>query len=113
MKLAIIGSRDIQVEQLGNYIPRETCEIVSGGARGVDTCAAAYAKEHDVPLREFLPDYAHYGRVAPLKRNEEIAEYADGALVFWDGRSKGTANTIHCFKKRQKPVTVILVEREL
>lgn len=39
MKVAVIGSRDYIVENLGDYLPKETTEIVSGGAKGVDTCA--------------------------------------------------------------------------
>ncbi len=39
MKVAVIGSRGLTVEDLGKYLPEGTTEIVSGGARGVDTCA--------------------------------------------------------------------------
>ena len=44
MKLAVIGSRGIVVAELEKYIPQNAEEIVSGGARGVDTCAAEYAR---------------------------------------------------------------------
>ena len=36
MKVAIIGSRGLSVTDLGRYLPKNTTEIVSGGARGVD-----------------------------------------------------------------------------
>ena len=39
MKVAIIGSRNMNVENLQDYLPEGTDEIVSGGARGIDTCA--------------------------------------------------------------------------
>ena len=42
MKVAVIGSRNLTVENLGQYLPEETTEIVSGGAKGVDTCAREY-----------------------------------------------------------------------
>jgi len=35
MKVAVIGSRGLQVEHLENYLSKDTTEIVSGGARGV------------------------------------------------------------------------------
>ncbi len=35
MKVAIIGSRNLKVLDLGRYIPKETIEIVSGGAKGM------------------------------------------------------------------------------
>lgn len=43
MKIAIIGSRDITVPDLEPYLPENTTEIISGGARGADACAKAYA----------------------------------------------------------------------
>ena len=35
MKIAIVGSRSITVNNLGDYLPENTTEIVSGGAIGV------------------------------------------------------------------------------
>ena len=61
-------------------MPENVSEIVSGGAKGVDSCAREYAEKNKIPLKEFLPDYRKYGRGAPLKRNIEIIEYADGVL---------------------------------
>ena len=34
MKVAIIGSRNLYVNDLQKFIPSETTEIVSGGAKG-------------------------------------------------------------------------------
>ena len=34
MKVAVIGSRNLSVENLGDYLPDDTTEIVSGGAKG-------------------------------------------------------------------------------
>ncbi|CDC46970.1 putative uncharacterized protein [[Eubacterium] siraeum CAG:80] len=75
---------------LGRYLPENTTEIVSGGARGVDTSAREYALSHGIKLTEFLPEYTRFGRSAPLKRNITIIEYADIVLAFWDGKSRGT-----------------------
>lgn len=105
MKIAIIGSRDLQVTDLERYLPENTTEIVSGGARGIDTCAREYALAHDLKLTEFLPDYSRYGRRAPLVRNDEIIAYADGVVAFWDGRSRGTKYVIDHCKKQNKKVT--------
>ena len=109
MKLAIIGSRNADVPNLETYLPEGVTEIVSGGARGVDTIAATYAKENGITLTEFLPDYQRYKRGAPLKRNEQIAEYADRVLAFWDGTSRGTLYTIKLFEKLGKPTTIVKV----
>ena len=95
MKVAIIGSRKLTVKNLEQYIPPDTTVIVSGGAKGVDTCAREYALSHGIKLIEFKPDYARYGgKAAPLKRNITIIENADLVLAFWDGVSHGTKDVI-------------------
>ena len=108
MKIALIGSRNLIVKDLGRYLPENVTEIVSGGARGIDTCAREYAKSHGIKLTEFLPEYEKYGRSAPLKRNLKIIDYADLIIAFWDGQSRGTKFVIDNCKKRNKKVTVII-----
>ena len=90
MKVAIVGSRGLHVQDFTPYLPEDTTEIVSGGAKGIDSCAAAYAQAHGLTLTEFKPDYRRFGRGAPLKRNLEIVDYADLVLIFWDGASRGS-----------------------
>ena len=106
MKVAVIGSRNLKVDDLGKYLPEGVTEIVSGGARGVDTCAREYALANEIKLTEFLPEYDKYGRGAPLRRNITIIEYADLVLAFWDGSSHGTKYVIDNCKKRGVPVKV-------
>lgn len=74
MKVAVIGSRGLTVSDLGRYLPENTTEIVSGGAKGVDTSAREYALAHGIKQTEFLPEYTRFGRSAPLKRNITIIE---------------------------------------
>ena len=110
MKIGIVGSRNVTVSNLADYVTG--CdEIVSGGAVGVDRCAAAYARENGIKLTEFLPDYPHYGRAAPIVRNKQIVEYADKILAFWDGSSKGTLSVIRYAEKIGKACEVILCPR--
>lgn len=110
MRLAIVGSRNLTVKNLANYLPNlyGITEIVSGGARGIDTCAAEYARDSNIKLTEFLPDYEKYGRRAPLIRNLQIIEYADCVLAFWNGQSRGTGFVISQCKKRKKPIRVYI-----
>ena len=110
MKTAVIGSRGITDVNLSEHLPEGTDEIVSGGAKGVDTIAREYALANGIRLTEFLPDYARYKRGAPLKRNEQIIEYADVILAFWDGQSKGTKFVIDKAEKLGKDVRVIVIE---
>ena len=107
MKVAVIGSRNACVDNLERYLGVEVTEIVSCGEKGIDTCARQYALTHHIKLTEFLPDYARYGRGAPLRRNLQIIEYSDWVLAFWDGMSRGTRYVIEQCRKQGKPVTVI------
>ncbi len=109
MKLAIIGSRSLAKIKLEDYIPSSVTEIVSGGARGIDALAGEYARKKELILTEFLPKYNLYGKFAPIKRNLEIAEYAEECLAFWDGKSKGTKSTISFFQNLGKKVNVIMI----
>lgn len=107
MKLAIIGSRSITSYPLEGVIPAGVTEIISGGARGVDAIARQYAMDNSIPFTEIRPDYARYGRGAPLRRNEEIVARADMVLAIWDGQSRGTAYTIAQCNQSGKPVMVL------
>ena len=109
MKIAIVGSRNIMIGNIGEYISASD-EIVSGGAKGVDQCAAEYAKAHEMKLTEIRPDYERYGRAAPIVRNRKIVDYADKVIAFWDGKSKGTLSVINYAKKINKSCLVVLCE---
>lgn len=108
MRVAVIGSRGLLVDNLEEYLPGETTEIISGGARGVDASAKDHALQHGLKLTEYLPEYARYGRAAPLKRNITIIENADLVLAFWDGTSRGTKYVIDNCKKRNIPVKIYM-----
>lgn len=111
MRIAVIGSRSVDDRfygQLCAHIPRGASEIVSGGASGADALGKRYALENDLKYTEFLPDYKKFGRAAPLKRNEEIAEYADYVIALWDGRSRGTAHAINACIKAYTEVRVFI-----
>ena len=106
MKIAIIGSRNLTVNNLEKYLPEGVTEIVSGGAKGIDSCARDYAQENNIKLTEFLPQYEKYGKGAPLKRNLQIINYSDEVLAFWDGKSRGTKYVIDQCRKNNKKVTI-------
>lgn len=83
-------------------------EIVSGGAPGADTLAVRYATEADIPFKVFPADWKKYGRSAGPRRNRQMAEYADAAIVFWDGKSRGTQNMIQQMRELGKAVEVVI-----
>lgn len=110
MRVAIIGSRTLTTENFGDYLPKNTTEIISGGAKGIDSAAKEYALLKGIKFREFLPDYRRFKKGAPLRRNIEIIEYSDFVLAFWDGRSAGTKFVIENCRSRGIPHKVIIGE---
>ena len=109
MKIAVIGSRNINISDIGRYIPSDA-EIISGGAKGVDSCVAEYARKNGLKLTVFLPEYDRYGRAAPILRNQEIVDYADKVIAFWDGSSRGTLSVIKYAKKVGKDCEIIIYD---
>jgi len=110
MRIAVVGSRNISVVDLERYLPWNTSQIISGGARGVDTCARQYALSHGIEYVEYLPEYNIYGRSAPIKRNEKIIGHSDIVLAFWDGKTRGTKYVIDRCKKLGVEVRVYILQ---
>jgi hypothetical protein len=107
MKVLVCGSRDVEFpyfrfsEILEQF---QIDEIISGGARGPDSMAITWAKEHNIPVSLHIPNWDLYGKYAGLRRNEEMAEIADMCVAFWDGKSRGTLHAMTCINKRGKPL---------
>ncbi len=112
MRVAVIGSRNIQTANIEKYLPANCSEIVSGGAKGVDQCARDFAINKNIKLTEFLPDYKRYNRGAPIIRNKQIVDYADFVIAFWDEKSKGTLSVINYCKQTNTPCKIILLNNE-
>ena len=108
MKLLVAGSRNIESFDLEPYIPNGINMIISGGAKGIDKIAEDYADKMNMPKTIIYPKYEVYGRFAPLKRNEEMVELCDVALIIWDGHSKGTKYTIDYANKMGKQVILVM-----
>lgn len=94
MRTIIAGPRDCEdyellcvAVQLSEF---DISEVVSGHARGVDSMGERWAREHGVPIKVFPAEWNKYGNTAGPKRNLQMAEYAEGAILLWDGLSRGT-----------------------
>jgi len=109
MKVAIIGSRSRHIANLEDYLPQGITEIVTGGAKGIDSDAMEYAKKYNIPLTVFLPQFERYGRGAPIVRNREMMAYADRVIALWDGVSKGTASGIQEVERLGKAVEIVYI----
>lgn len=81
--------------------------IVSGMARGADALGAAFARTNHVKLYEMPANWDKYSKRAGFIRNQDMGNFADGLLAFWNGESRGTAHMIDYMKQLNKPVHII------
>jgi len=113
MKIIIAGSRDFNDyemlrEKSSHLIQNlESVEIVSGTANGADKLGERFAKEFSLPLKQFPAKWSEYGKSAGYKRNEEMAQYADALIAFWNGNSKGTKHMIDLAEKYNLKIRII------
>ena len=100
MKIIIAGSRSFtdyqKLKEICDTFLRDqnNIEIVSGTCRGADKLGEQYAKERGYEITQFPANWNKYGKSAGPKRNQEMANYANALIAFWDGKSKGTNNMI-------------------
>lgn len=103
MKTIIAGSRTItDYKLIKNVIVRSKIEIteeVCGCAKGVDRLGEVYANENNIPVIHFQARWDLYRRSAGSKRNKQMAEYADAAIIIWDGFSRGSKNMFEIARK--------------
>lgn len=109
MKVAIVGSRDYPnrdaVREYVRNLPADAV-VVSGGASGVDSVAEDEASRCGLQTVIYLADWNKHGRAAGPIRNRMIVQEADRVVAFWDGRSRGTKNTIDTARSLGKPLEV-------
>jgi len=110
-KVIVAGSRNFKdykllCKRLDYYFSNIQPIIICGEARGADTLGRKYAEEHNYLIESYPADWSK-GRDAGYIRNKRMAEVADCAICFWNGKSKGTEHMIDTMKKLNKPVKVV------
>ncbi len=116
-RVVVCGGKDFQDRTLCfDTLAKElSClndiEIVSGHARGADMLGEEYACANSLELKLFPADWQRYGRAAGPIRNRQMIEYAQEktalVIAFWDGKSRGTKNTIELARKSGIEVHII------
>ena len=121
MKLIIAGSRTLEVspyfirDVIVNLTHvtdmRELYEIISGKAKGIDSCGEQFSETTQLPLKEFPADWDTHGKAAGHIRNKQMADYADALLLIWDGESRGSKNMKETMLKLGKPVYEVILRK--
>lgn len=120
MKLIIAGSRSITdyqavktaVVESGLWRQyKHSIEVVCGEAKGVDLLGRQFAEKNGLVVHSFPADWDDikalgavvrvqqstgllYNAVAGHWRNQEMANFADGLLLIWDGKSTGSKDML-------------------
>lgn len=83
--------------------------IISGAAKGADSLGELYAEEMGYKIEKYPANWGLYGKSAGYKRNLQMGEVCNGAIIFWDGKSKGSKHMINIMKKLVKPFRIVYV----
>jgi hypothetical protein len=114
MKVIVAGSRNFKtyslIEEVILKSGLEITELVSGGARGVDTLGETWAVKNGVKIKRFPAEWDKYGLSAGPIRNEKMGDYADGLIAVWDGSSKGTKHMIEYAKSKKIKIYVAIIK---
>lgn len=116
--VGIVGSRDYpRLDQVKSCVEMlkaslDNFQIISGGARGVDTAAVEAAKELDIPYDVIEAEWDIYGKAAGMHRNRELVRMCDELFIFWDGQSPGTRNVIDLCSKSNVSYTIYRAEMD-
>lgn len=118
MKVIIAGSRGITdfnlfikaVNKAHDIEGISIFEIISGGAKGVDSLAERLAYEANIPIDVIKPNWHKYGKKAGILRNIDMVKSGANALIaLWDGKSNGTKHMIDIAKKKGLKVFACVV----
>lgn len=103
MNVAIVGPRDLWINDNEMRYAIEASgfdltSIVTGDAKGVDTCAIRYAQNNDIPYVSHPAKWAEQGKSAgPIRNWRKIIREADATIAFvrkYTWVSSGTASAI-------------------
>ena len=109
--VCINGSRSITNINLNLFLnPAHIGCVVTGGARGIDTIAENWAKTNKIEWVCYLPQWNIYGKRAGILRNQDMIDFCDVLISFWDGKSVGTKQAIDYAQSVGRKVIIHLVQ---
>ncbi len=88
-------------------------ELVSGGCRGTDTMAEAYAKQSNLPFSCFPAEWDKYGKRAGRLRNAEMVVYGDMLIAFMHRKAICTGHMLSLAQQHKiQPIYVFNIEKQ-
>jgi hypothetical protein len=117
MRLIIAGSRgftdfDLLEQESLRFIKahrrdKEPIEIISGCATGADKLGERFADKYGLRVHLKPANWSEYGKSAGMIRNQEMANIATHALLFWDGESRGTEGMAKIAKRAKLTLEIV------
>lgn len=108
MKIVVTGGRNY-VMTASDYVFLENAisilgarTILTGGARGVDAQAGAWARRRGIPVETIRPNWTKDGDAAPFRANTRLAEAANAVIAF--PGADGTADMVEQARRIGLPV---------
>lgn len=98
-------------------------------ASGADLIGREWAIKKGIPVKDMPAEWNNlnalgakpatrkdgtgmYNKTAGIMRNIAMGSYADYAICFWDGQSRGTKNMIEVMRNKfKKPVSVVYTDK--
>ncbi len=113
VRVIVAGSRDFHNEEYTKKVLDEVFAkfegediiVLSGGCGGADLEGEIYADAHQLKLEKYPALWKKYGKAAGPKRNAEMVEVADYAVVFSAG-GNGSKSLISLAEKKGIPTQV-------
>ena len=110
--ILVAGSREFDggeveiVESMGialeSILPDDDVLVFHGGAKGTDSFAGEILADIGVHCGVIRPLWDKYGNSAGVLRSRFLASQAEAGILFWNGKSKGTAHTARLLAELNK-----------
>ena len=114
MKIGIVGSRGFEDYELlcqelvwFKTFHEPITQIISGGSKGADSLGEKWAIDNNIEVVLYKPDWKKYGKAAGMIRNTDIIKNSEFVFAFWDGKSKGTKDSIDKTKILNIPIKIV------
>jgi len=131
MKVIVAGGRDFNnytllEEKLILFFKNldyNDIEIVSGCASGADSLGEVFARKNKIKITPFPADWNNldaipckiktnkygkkYNALAGHNRNEQMAEYGDALVLFWNGKSTGSKDMLNRAEKHNLKIRIV------